>query len=172
MPVEKIDTLVVGGGQAGIAMSQHLSVNGVPHFVLERSRVAERWRTARWDSLVMNGPAWHDRFPGLTFSDVDKSVGPDDFPLKDTVADYLVAYAKKIAAPVGWGVEVWKVERKAGQWGFRLETSTGVTAAHRVGAATGSFQRPIVPAMVPAETGVLQMHSTAYRNPAQLPDGA
>jgi putative flavoprotein involved in K+ transport len=71
MPVEKIDTLVVGGGQAGIAMSEHLSVNGVPHLVLERNRVAERWRSARWDSLVMNGPAWHDRFPGLTFGDVD-----------------------------------------------------------------------------------------------------
>jgi putative flavoprotein involved in K+ transport len=147
-------------------------VNGVPHFVLERNRVAERWRTARWDSLVTNGPAWHDRFPGLTFSDVDKSVGPDDFPLKDTVADYLVAYAKKIAAPVRCGVEVLKVERKAGQCGFRIETSTCVIEAHRVVAATGSFQRPIVPAMVPAETGVLQMHSTAYRNPAQLPDGA
>ena len=74
MPVEKIDTLVVGGGQAGIAMSEHLSVNGVPHLVLERNRVAERWRSARWDLLVMNGPAWHDRFPGLTFGDVDKSV--------------------------------------------------------------------------------------------------
>ena len=172
MPVEKIDTLVVGGGQAGIAMSEHLSVNGVPHFVLERNRVAERWRTARWDSLVMNGPAWHDRFPGLTFSDVDKGVGPDDFPLKDTVADYLVAYAKKIAAPVRCGVEVLKVERNPEQCGFRIETSAGVIEAHRVVAATGSFQCPIVPAMVPAETDVLQMHSTAYRNPAQLPDGA
>jgi putative flavoprotein involved in K+ transport len=172
MPVEKIDTLVVGGGQAGIAMSEHLSVNGVPHLVLERNRVAERWRSARWDSLVMNGPAWHDRFPGLTFGDVDKSVRPDDFPLKDTVADYLVAYAKKIAAPVRCGVEVLKVDRKVGQRGFRVETSTGAIEADRVVAATGAFQRPNVPAMVPAETGVLQMHSTAYRNPAQLPHGA
>ena len=172
MPVEKIDTLVVGGGQAGIAMSEHLSVNGVPHLVLERNRVAERWRTARWDSLVTNGPAWHDRFPGLTFGDVDKSVGPDDFPLKDTVSDYLVAYAKKIAAPVRCGVEVLEVERKVGQRGFRIETSMGAIEAHRVVAATGAFQRPIVPTIVPAETGVLQIHSTAYRNPAQLPDGA
>ena len=150
MPVEKIDTLVVGGGQAGIAMSEHLSVNGVPHLVLERNRVAERWRSARWDSLVMNGPAWHDRFPGLTFGDVDKSVRPDDFPLKDTVADYLVAYAKKIAAPVRCGVEVLKVDRKVGQRGFRIETSTGAIEADRVVAATGAFQRPNVPAMVPA----------------------
>jgi len=66
----KIDTLVVGAGQAGVAMSEHLSKQGVPHLVLERSRIAERWRTGRWDSLVANGPAWHDRFPGLQFDDV------------------------------------------------------------------------------------------------------
>ena len=65
MPVEKIDTLVVGGGQAGIAMSEHLSANGVPHLVLERNRIAERWRTERWDSLVANGPAWTPRRAAL-----------------------------------------------------------------------------------------------------------
>ena len=171
MPVEKTDTLVVGGGQAGIAMSEHLSANGVPHLVLERNRIAERWRTERWDSLVANGPAWHDRFPGLTFSDVDNSVGSDKFAHKDTVADYLVAYAEWIAAPVRCGVEVLKVERKVGQRGFRIETSTGVIEAHNVVAATGAFQRPSVPAIVSAETGVLRIHSTGYRNPAQLPEG-
>jgi putative flavoprotein involved in K+ transport len=170
--VEKIDTLVVGGGQAGIAMSEHLGVNGVPHLVLERNRIAERWRTERWDALVANGPAWHDRFPGLTFSEVDKGVGQDDFPHKETVADYLVAYAKKIAAPMRCGVEVLKVERNVGQRGFHIETSTGMIEAHKVVAATGAFQRPSVPGMLSAEKGVLQIHSTGYRNPAQLPDGA
>ena len=62
MTIEKVDTLVVGGGQAGVAMSEHLSNGGVSHVVLERSRIAERWRRERWDSLVANGPAWHDRF--------------------------------------------------------------------------------------------------------------
>src|SRR6476661_10930899 len=129
MSVETVDTLVVGAGQAGVAMSEHLRRCGIGHLVLERGRIAERWRTARWDSLVTNGPAWHDRFPGLTFGDVDKSVGPDDFPLKDTVADYLVAYAKKIAAPVRCGVEVLEVERKVGQCSFSIETSTGAIEA-------------------------------------------
>ena len=87
MPIEQVDTLVVGAGQAGLAMSEHLSANGVPHLVLERYRIAERWRSERWDSLVANGPAWHDRFPGLNFSDVDSRVGPDDFPSKQTIAD-------------------------------------------------------------------------------------
>ena len=172
MSVEKIDTLVIGAGQAGIAMSEHLSRSGVPHLVLERHRIAERWRSERWDSLVANGPAWHDRFPGMTFADVDSSAGPDDFPGKETVADYFVAYAKTIEAPIRCGVEVLKVERNAGRPGFRVETSEGVIEAERVVAATGPFQTPVIPAVVPEQAGLLQMHSTGYRNPAQLPDGA
>ncbi|SEO44378.1 putative flavoprotein involved in K+ transport [Rhodospirillales bacterium URHD0017] len=172
MSVEEIDTLVVGGGQAGLAMSEHLSQAGVPHIVVERHRIAERWRSERWDSLVANGPAWHDRFPGLAFSDVDRNVGSDDFAPKETVADYFVAYAKKIAAPIRCGVDVLKVERRRGHPGFRVETSTGVIEANSVVAATGSFQRPVVPELVPRQAPIEQMHSTAYRNPAQLADGA
>src|SRR6202007_2010651 len=154
------------------AMSQHLSANRVPHLIVERGRIAERWRSERWDSLVANGPAWHDRFPGLEFSDVAQGVGPNDFPSKEAVADYLVAYAKKISAPIRCGVEVLSVERKMGHPGFRLETSAGVIEANRVVAATGSFQAPVMPEMVPLDTGVLQMHSARYRNPGQLPEGA
>lgn len=172
MSVEKIDTLVIGAGQAGLAMSEHLGRSGVPHLVLERHRIAERWRSERWDSLVANGPAWHDRFPGMTFTDIESSVGPDDFPGKETVADYFVAYAKKIAAPIRCGVEVLKVERNAGRPGFRVETSEGVIEAQRVVAATGPFQTPVIPPVVPERAGLLQMHSTGYRNPAHLPDGA
>ena len=95
MSSEEVEVLVVGGGQAGLAMSEHLSDCGVPHLVLERHRIAERWRSERWDSLVANGPAWHDRFPGLEFVDLD----PDAFASKEQVADYFVAYAEKIAAP-------------------------------------------------------------------------
>jgi putative flavoprotein involved in K+ transport len=171
-PMERIDTLVVGGGQAGLAMSAHLSANGVPHLVLERHRIAERWRSERWDSLVANGPAWHDRFPDLEFSDVDQSVGPDDFPCKETVADYFVAYTKKISAPIRCGVEVLSVARNAGCPGFRVETSAGAIEADRVVAATGPFQRPLMPKTIPSDSGIVQMHSTGYRNPAQLPEGA
>ena len=170
MPVETIDTVVIGAGQAGIAMSAHLRMNGLPHVVLERSRIAERWRSERWDSLVANGPAWHDRFPGLEFSDVDPRVGPNDFPGKEVVADYLVAFAERFAAPVRCGVEVLKVERS--RTGFRVETSAGAIEANHVVVATGAFQKPVVPRMVPPHAGVLQMHSTGYRNPGQLPDGA
>jgi len=168
MSIEKVDTLVVGAGQAGVAMSEHLSNNGVPHLVLERDRIAERWRSGRWDSLVANGPAWHDRFPGLEFTDSD----PDAFVPKERVADYFVEYAEKINAPIRCGVEVKGVRRNVGRPGFRVETSEGVIEATNVVAATGAFQRPVIPAVVPADAGLMQMHSNAYRNPGQLPEGA
>ena len=82
MSVETVEVLVVGAGQAGVAMSEHLSKGGISHLVLERGRIAERWRSERWDSLVANGPAWHDRFPGLEFTDL----GPDEFAGKERVA--------------------------------------------------------------------------------------
>ena len=168
MPTEKVDTLVVGGGQAGVAMSEHLSNCGVPHLVLERHRIAERWRSERWDSLVANGPAWHDRFPGMEFSNID----PDAFAPKESVADYFVAYAEKIAAPIRCGVEVREVRRNVGRPGFHVETSDGVIEANSVVAATGPFQRPVIPPVIPEDAGISQIHSNAYRNPEQLPEGA
>jgi len=168
MSIEKVEALVIGGGQAGLAMSEHLSNCCVPHVVLERHRIAERWRSERWDSLVANGPAWHDRFPGMEFSDID----PDAFAPKESVADYFVAYANEIAAPVRCGVAVKAVQRNVGRPGFRVETSDGVIEANHVVAATGPFQRPVIPAVVPDDSGFVQIHSNAYRNPDQLPEGA
>lgn len=170
MTTEKIttDTLIVGAGQAGVAMSEHLSKLGVPHLVLERNRIAERWRTGRWDSLVANGPAWHDRFPGLAFADLS----PDAFAPKERVADYFEAYARQFNAPIRTGVDVLKVERNVGRPGFTIETSDGVIEANRVVAATGPFQRPVIPPIAPQDQAFLQIHSADYRNPAQLPEGA
>ncbi len=163
-----VNTLVVGGGQAGVAMSEHLSECGVPHLVLERHRIAERWRSGRWDSLVANGPAWHDRFPGMEFPDTD----PDAFVPKEKVADYFVAYANMIAAPIRCGVEVQEVRRNIGRRGFRIVTSEGVIEAGNVVVATGPFQRPNVPGLVREQAGLMQIHSSSYCNPSQLPQGA
>src|SRR5579859_4524794 len=145
MSSQEVEVLVVGAGQAGLAMSEHLSNCGVPHLVVERHRIAERWRSERWDSLVANGPAWHDRFPGLEFAGLD----PDCFAAKEQVADYFVAYAEKIGAPIRCGVEVKHVREHAGRPGFRVETSDGVVNARYVVAATGPFQRPAIPALIP-----------------------
>ncbi|WP_163795957.1 flavin-containing monooxygenase [Mycolicibacterium sediminis] len=167
MSIQETEVLVVGAGQAGIAMSEHLGAHGVPHLVVERDRIAERWRSWRWDSLVANGPAWHDRFPGLDF-DVD----PDGFAGKEEVADYLVAYAEKVDAPIRTGVEVQSVQKLPGRLGFRVETSDGVIDARYVVAATGAFQKPVIPDLVPTDAGLHQIHSSGYRNPNQLPEGA
>lgn len=167
MTKETIDTLIVGAGQAGVAMSEHLSRLEIPHLVLERSRIAERWRSGRWDSLVANGPAWHDRFPGMEFEDLD----PDAFAPKERVADYFEAYARKFNAPIRTGVEVTKVVRNTGRQGFIVETSRGVIEASRVVVATGPFQQPLIPAIAPKTDRFMQIHSADYRNPAQLPEG-
>ena len=167
MSVEKIHTLVIGAGQAGVAMSEHLSRNDVEHLVLERGRIAERWRSMRWDSLVANGPAWHDRFPNMDFPG-----SADAFVPKERVADYFEAYARKYDAPIRCGVDVTSVERLEGRPGFRIETSNGVIEARNVVTATGPFQKPNIPPIVPQEAGVHQMHSSDYRNPKQLPEGA
>lgn len=166
--IEITDVLVVGAGQAGIAASEHLSANGIDHIVLERNRIAERWRSERWDSLVANGPAWHDRFPGMEF----QNDGPDDFVGKESVADYFVDYAGRIKAPIRTGVEVRNVSRLDGRPGFRAETSENVIEASYVIAATGAFQIPVIPPLVPETATLTQIHSSAYRNPAALPAGA
>ncbi|MGP0222477.1 flavin-containing monooxygenase [Paenarthrobacter sp. NCHU4564] len=168
MTSQEVEVLVVGAGQAGVAMSEHLSDRGIHHVVLERHRIAERWRTMRWDSLVANGPAWHDRFPGLEFSDLQ----PGEFASKEQVADYFAAYAEKIGAPIRCGVEVASVRRNTGAPGFQVETSEGSYNARYVVAATGPFQRPVIPAVVPGSAAVQQLHSSSYRNPHQLPEGA
>ena len=168
MSVEKINTVVVGAGQAGIAMSEHLAQMGVPHVVLERSRIAERWRSERWDSLVANGPAWHDRFPGLKFD----GVSPESFPPKERMAQYFEDYAAMLKAPVRTGVEVRQVERHIGRPGFKVTTSEGVIEASNVVSATGPFQIPAYPKIVPETEAIQQLHSSAYKNPGQLREGA
>jgi putative flavoprotein involved in K+ transport len=165
--VEQVEALVVGAGQAGIAASEHLTRNGIPHLVLERARIAEKWRSGRWDSLVANGPAWHDRFPGLAFAG-----DPEAFPGKEDVAAYFEAYARQIAAPIRCGVEVRELRRNPDGAGFRVETSDGVILARNVISCTGPFQVPKMPRVVPDSAGLMQIHSADYRNPGQLPPGA
>jgi len=154
---EHIDTLVVGGGQAGIAMSEHLGRHGIAHLVLEKGRIAEGWRSVRWDSLVMNGPAWHDQ---------------DSFPGKEEVAAYFERYVQHIKAPLHTGVEVKQVTRNPAGSGFIVQTSHGTLKAQRVVAATGPFQKPVIPAIAPKDGALTQLHSAQYKNPQQLPAGA
>ncbi len=165
---EAVKTLVIGAGQAGIAMSEHLGKQGVPHLVVERSRIAERWRSERWDSLVANGPAWHDRFASKTFDHIE----PDGFTPAAMIVDYLEEHVREIGAPVRTGVTVTRLSADDGGKGFVAETSAGTIAADNVVVATGPFQRPLIPTLVPEAAGITQIHSANYRNPGQLPEGA
>lgn len=166
MATEKTNTVIVGAGQAGLAMSAHLSNHGVSHIVIEKDRIAERWRTARWDSLVANGPAWHDRFPVKEFA----GMSGDDFPSRDEVVAYFESFADEISAPIRSGVEVTSVTRQS-SGRFEVKTTQGMIEASNIVAATGPFQTPVIPPVIPQSDALTQMHSYHYQNPEQLPEG-
>ncbi|MCT8153353.1 NAD(P)-binding domain-containing protein, partial [Klebsiella aerogenes] len=140
----------------------------ISNLVVEKNRIAEDWRTGRWDSLVANGPAWHDRFPGMEFKGGD----PDAFIAKDDVAQYFVDYVREFNLPVRTGVEVKSAVRNHGRPGFTIETTDGVIEALNIVAATGPFQKPVIPPIAPRDSAIHQIHSAKYYNPQQLPEGA
>ena len=165
--VRRTDVAVIGGGQAGLAMSHCLLARGIDHVVLERGRVAERWRTERWDSLRLLTPNWQTRLPGFRYDGTD----PDGFMTRDDVVAFFDRYAASFSPPVVTGVAVERVTA-AVAGGYLVETSAGAWRARAVVIATGFCDRPAIPAMsarLPA--GVLQLAPASYRTPAQLPDG-
>jgi putative flavoprotein involved in K+ transport len=157
----------VGGGHAGLALSYHLGRLGRPHVILERGRVAERWRSERWDSLMFQFPNWSLRLPGQEY----RGDRPDGFATRDEVIAFIERYRERVGAPVRTGVRVDRVRPTDG--GFRLEITDGDVDAVNVVVATGPYQEPILPAVRHAiPPAVLQLHASGYRNPAQLPAGA
>jgi len=160
------DVVVVGGGQAGLAMSRCLADRGIEHVVLERGRVGERWRSERWDSLRLLTPRWQARLPGWRY----RGPEPHGFMTRGEVVDYLEGYGRSFAAPVESGVAVTAVERDAA--GFRVTTSRGSWSAGAVVVATGHCDVPFVPRLASGlPRDVAQVVPTRYRRPDQLPDG-
>jgi putative flavoprotein involved in K+ transport len=166
MKASSTDTIVIGGGQAGLAMSRCLSDLRIDHVVLERGRVAERWRSERWDSLRLLTPSWQSRLPGQRYSGPD----PDGYMTMGEVVGYLESYARSLDAPVETGTTVQAVERAPG--GYRVTTDRGTWESRNVVIATGYCDVPHVPEMgsrLPSD--ILQMVPSRYRNPDQLPEG-
>jgi putative flavoprotein involved in K+ transport len=168
MSVERVETLIVGGGQAGLAMSHMLTKRSCSHLVLERNRIAERWRTERWDGLRFQFPNWSVRLPDFSFPHAD----PDGFATSGEIVEFVSAYATFIAAPIRCGVSVVALQSRDGGTGFVAETSDGLIEADNVVVATGPYQRPVIPSLLLEDTSVFQVHASQYKNPDQLPSGA
>ncbi len=163
---ERVESVVVGAGQAGLAVSHFLAARDREHVVLERGRVGETWRSARWDGFFLNTPRWTQQLPGFEYAGDD----PDGFSSLDEMIEYVGGYARSFRSPVREGVTVTALRARDGR--YALETSAGDIEADNVVLATGAFQRP-TPAAPGAESapGVLQLHTSAYRRPDQLPAG-
>jgi putative flavoprotein involved in K+ transport len=163
---ERIGTVIIGGGQAGLSVSRELAQVGVGHVVLERARVGQSWR-GRWDSFCLVTPNWSVQLPGHPYDGPD----PDGFMPRDELVTHLERYATAIEAPVREGVEVGSVTPQP-DGEFALATSGGDIAASAVVLCTGAYQRPHRPAGAATLPAALhQIDVEDYRNPGQLPPG-
>lgn len=168
MPIERVNTLVIGGGQAGLVMSHMLRQRGCEHLVLERNRVAERWRSERWDGLYFQFPNWSIRLPDFPFPHTAR----DRFAGTAEIVEFLDAYARFISAPIRCGVAVTALRPGRGKSGFVADTSAGSIEAENVVVATGPYQRPKIPPLLDDDSSLFQLHASRYRAPDQLPSGA
>jgi len=159
---------VIGGGQAGLSISWYLARSGIDHVVLEKHRAAHAWRAERWDTFCLVTPNWQCQLPGFPYQGPD----PHGFMGRQAIIDYLDAFMASFAPPLREGVTVTAV-RSNPQHGFTLETNAGVFLADQVVIAAGGYQIPIIPRSAERlGEDVVQLHSSIYRNPQQLPEGA
>src|SRR5487761_1271350 len=160
--------VVIGAGQAGLAMSYCLTRMGTGHLVLERQRIGNEWRGRRWDSFCLVTPNWQCQLPGYPYNGPD----PDGFMPRDEIAAYVTGYAASFGPPVREDTEVTRLRRGPGG-GFEIVTSGGELTAGQVVVATGPYHVPRLPRMaarLPA--GIVSRHSSQYRSPGALPAGA
>ncbi len=162
---ERIDTVVIGGGQSGLSVGYHLAGTGVRFAILEANdRIGDTWRR-RWDSLRLFTPARFDGLVGKPFP-----AAPDSFPTKDAMADYLESYAREFKLPVRTGTPVTRLSRHDD--GFLVATKDSTIEAKQVVVAMSTFQRPTTPDFArQMDHRVVQLHSLEYRNPASTGPG-
>jgi putative flavoprotein involved in K+ transport len=163
---DRVDTVIVGAGQAGLATGYYLAAHGRDFVIIDgHERLGEAWRR-RWDSLRLFTPAAHDGLPGMPFP-----APPHDYPTKDGMAAYLEAYAARFALPLVLRTVVTRLVRQ--ETGYVLGADRRRIQADHVVVATGAFHRPRVPALASAlDPRIRQLHSAQYRSPGQLEDGS
>jgi putative flavoprotein involved in K+ transport len=167
MPAHRIDSLVIGAGQAGLGVSRELVARGVEHLVLEQGRIGDSWRSQRWDSFALNSPAWMNRLPGDA-----APVNADEFPSASQFVLGLERYAFSQRLPVREGVTVRGLERAPAGTAISVATDEGAFEARTVVMASGGARVPRVPAAGAAlSASVLQLHAAGYRRAADLPAG-
>src|SRR6516162_10858128 len=168
MTTRQVETVIVGGGQAGLALSYYLKQKGREHVVLERApAVANAWRNQRWDSFTLVTPNFQVRMPGAEYHGNDRY----GFMALAEIVQYFDDYVKRFDLPVHCGVEVYSVEKTRG--GYLVRTREGNYYAENVVIASGLYQSPKIPKFSEAiPAGILQIHSMQYRNPSLLPGGA
>ena len=162
---EHFETVIIGGGQAGLAAGYHLTRRGRPFVILDANeRIGDAWRN-RWDALRLFTPARYDGLPGWPFPAPARS-----FPTKDEVADYLVAYAARFALPVRTGISVTRLSRMRDR--YVLAAGEHRFEADHVVVASGAYHSPRVPAFAAElDPDIVQLHSTEYRDPSRLRQG-
>lgn len=163
-----INTVIAGGGSAGLALSYYLTQQGREHVVLERAyRVADAWRNRRWDSFTLVTPNFQVRMPGAEYNGND----PSGFMSREQVVAYFDDYVERFHLPVHCGIEVFSVEKSTDA--YTVRTSGGIYEAENVVIATGLYQTPKIPGFAAAiPSNIVQIHFMEYRNPSQLPEGA
>jgi putative flavoprotein involved in K+ transport len=166
VPEQHVETVIIGGGQAGLSVGHHLAKHGRPFLILDAGqRVGDQWRD-RWDSLRLFTPARFDGLDGMPFP-----AAGDSFPTKDEMADYLEAYAKRFGLPVRTGVRVESLSRDGDL--FTIGAGQDRYTARNVVVAMSNFQRPRVPDFAAQlDRGIVQLHSSQYRRPGQLQPGS
>jgi len=163
--MQQADVVIVGGGQAGLALSHCLGRRGIAHAVLERGRIGERWRSQTWHSLRLLTPNWLNALPGSPYAGAD----PDGFLTRDAFVASLEAYAEHWQAPVESGVDVMSCRRNGS--GFALRTSAGDWSARAVVVATGHCDKPVMPFRLDGKQPQ-SIHASQYRSPDALPPGS
>ena len=162
----RVTTVIIGGGQAGLATSHCLTERSIEHVVLERGEVANAWRRERWDSLRLLTPNWQSRLPGYWYEGDD----PDGFMTMTEIVDFIGGYARRSKVPVQSHTRVTKVEQTAE--GYRVLTDRGEWRCRTLVIASGAFNTPAVPDMASAlPTGIDSLTPHQYRNPGELADG-
>lgn len=160
--------IVIGGGQAGLSMSYHLKSRGIDHLVLEKHRIGHEWREKRWDSFCLVTPNWQCQLPGFPYA----GDAPDGFMKRDEIVRYIEAYAASFGPPLLEGVAVSALRRGAGG-AYEISTTSGDFTAGQVVVAVGGYHVPTIPSFAERlPDDITQIHSSEYKNPDLLPEGA